>query len=151
MKPKDITGIGNTKSLPFKLALRKMGSTHLKQLKDSSSENDLKEILEGEKGLNTLEETDLRAIHNQNPALIKWAFNNPAGKEMLNWASKFPKFVPGSSSPTTEEAMVEEVNEITKNLGALKKKTLRTKAEEEEIKASQAAIDDIKKRLKNLP
>jgi len=151
MKPKDVTGVGNKKSLPFRLALRKMGSTHLKQLKDSSSENDLKEILDGPQGLNTLEETNLKAIHNQNPALIKWAFNNPAGKEMLNWSSKFPKFVPGSSSLTAEEAMVEEVNEITKKIGALNKKTLRTKAEEEEIKMSQAAINDIKKRLKNLP
>ena len=89
-KPKDVSGMakGSLKSEPFKLAMQKMSSSHLQALRNSFDEETVNEILEGDNGLNnpnTITQEKLNELNKKNPGLVRWAFQNPAGKEMLNW------------------------------------------------------------------
>jgi uncharacterized membrane protein (UPF0127 family) len=84
--------------------MQKMSSSHLQKLRDSFDEETVRDVLETERGLNTRseipDEAALVEIYNRNPRLVRWAFNTPAGREMLDWDSKFRDFLTRHPTPT---------------------------------------------------
>ena len=93
LKPRDIEKVAkdSLKSLPFQLATQKMSSSHLQALRNSFDEETVHMVLEQGKGLNTIDQADFKKISKENPRLARWAFETPAGREMLNWSTRFQK------------------------------------------------------------
>lgn len=89
------------KSLPLQLSSRNASSSHLRTLQNSFDNETVGAVLNKGRGLNTITEAELCKIYNKNPGLVRWAFINPAGKEMLNWAKNFPTWVEGVPPPGT--------------------------------------------------
>ncbi len=87
---KDVAEVtkSSVKSLPFRLASRKMGSSQLRALQNNFDEETIKVALYEPKGLNTIDQGELDRIYEENPGLVRWAFRNPAGRAMLNWADR---------------------------------------------------------------
>jgi len=60
-------------------------------------------VLNQGRGLNTITESELFSIYNENPSLFRWALTSPGGKEMLNWERRFPvwaqRFAAGTLPP----------------------------------------------------
>lgn len=98
LKPQDIAEVckGSLRHKIFQKAMQKMSSSHLRVLRDSFSEETVREVLDSGLGLNTEQavpdEEALKAIFEKNPGLVRWAFQTPAGIAMLNWAERFPDF-----------------------------------------------------------
>jgi hypothetical protein len=112
LKPEDIAEVskGSLKTKTFKLAMRRMSSSHLQKLRDSFDEDTVHEVLEGPDGLNTLDVKEIQKLRDpsnpyNNVRLVRWSENTPAGREMLNWAEKLkgqqPSAPPPSTPPTT--------------------------------------------------
>lgn len=94
LKPKNIVKVtkGSLKSESFQLAMQKMSSSHLQSLRNNFDEHTVHDVLEIGKGLDTITtQAEIDEIYKKNPRLVRWAFETPAGKEMLNWSDKFKK------------------------------------------------------------
>ena len=83
---------GSMKSLPVQLALRKMSSSQLRALQNNFDEGTVHATLDEGRGLNTINQNEFKDIMRTNPRLVRWAFESPGGREMLNWSSKFRQF-----------------------------------------------------------
>ena len=112
LKPEDIAEVskGSLKTKTFKLAMRRMSSSHLQKLRDSFDEDTVREVLEGPDGLNTLDVKEIQKLQDpsnpyNNVRLVRWSQNTPAGREMLNWDEKLkgqqPSTTPSSTPQTT--------------------------------------------------
>lgn len=90
LKPEDIAEVskGSLKTKFFQSAMQRMSSSHLQKLRDSFDEETVHAVLEEQNGLNTLSDAEIAAISRDNPRLVSWAYNTPAGKEMLNWSRR---------------------------------------------------------------
>ena len=88
-KSKDISGVNkkSLQSVPFQLAMQKMGSSHLQALQTNFDEETVRAVLDEGRGLNTLTAEEINNIrYVKNKKLHRWALNTPGGKEMLNWS-----------------------------------------------------------------
>jgi hypothetical protein len=102
MKPQDISKVtkDSAKTDVFRLALRGMGPSHLRALADAFDAETVRSILDEGKGLNTLTEAEIAEIERENPSLVRWAYENPAGRGTLNWSTKWPR-KPAPPQPPT--------------------------------------------------
>jgi hypothetical protein len=98
-KPSDIASMtgDSVKSLPVQLAMRRMGSSQLQALRNNFDEKTVEAALNTGRGLNTKKEIPdekaLSKIYKENSRLVRWAFNTPAGREMLDWSDRFSDFL----------------------------------------------------------
>jgi len=106
-KPKDLADVDKSsefglKSEAFQLAMRKMSSAHLQALLNNLDEGTVRDILEENRGLNNLTGftlAEFRRAKIENPKLVRWAFETPAGREMLNWSARFTRTAPPPTPP----------------------------------------------------
>lgn len=163
LKPKDIAKVtkGSLKSESFQLAMQKMSSSHLQSLQNNFDEHTVHDVLEASKGLNTITtQAEIDEIYKKNPRLVRWAFETPAGKEMLNWSDKFAKpfikpkkpkkiIIPPSRGPRRSEEEIRELKELREELKKEPKKVsvpfLITREMREKLKEKGYKEKDIRK------
>ena len=145
MKPGDITGVAKEakKSLPFRLGVHDLSSTHIQRLVENESTETVSDVLNGGGGINNIlsnatdvnaVKADLKAWAKKLPGrhkFLKWSITNPTGQAMnFAWARhaealKDLDFLEDlsldTSSPTASlNELIKEKEEITKRIEELK-------------------------------
>jgi len=123
LKPKDISGVskGSLKTDTFRLAMRQMKSSNLQALRNSFDAETIKAVLDEGKGLNTINEDELKAIARDNRDLVRWAYRTPAGRETLNWSEKWETL----PEPAKRKRIEPGTEEFKKTEKELKEKSIR--------------------------